>query len=186
MRVVGGRHRGTALHAPRGDATRPTTDRLRETIFNILAHRFDDPVQDARVLDLFAGTGALGIEALSRGATFALFVETGAEARAVIRRNVEAVGALGVTRVWRRDATKLGPCPVPPFDVVFADPPYGHGLGEAALGEALASGWLADGAIAVLEERADAMPAAIEGFEEPFVREAGESAVGFFVRTARA
>lgn len=183
MRIVGGARRGTALVAPKGSATRPTTDRLRETIFNIMAHRYAGRLDGARVLDLFAGSGALGVEALSRGAGFALFVETGAEARATIRRNIEAVGAVGVTRVWRRDATKLGDCPVAPFDVVFADPPYGHGLGETALRGAAQAGWLSPGALAVLEERVDAMPEAIEGFEPPFVRDAGESAVGFFVRT---
>ncbi len=182
MRIVGGRYRGTPLVAPKGDATRPTTDRLRESIFNILAHRFDDPLDGARVLDLFAGTGALGIEALSRGAAFALFVETGADARAAIRRNVEAVGALGVTRIWRRDATKPGPCPVPAFDVVFADPPYGRGLGVPAIEAAAQAGWIAPGALLVLEERTDAMPGALDGFEPPFVREAGASAVGYFVR----
>ena len=184
MRVIGGAHRGAALVAPKGSATRPTTDRLRETIFNILAHRFDGVVEGARVLDLFAGSGALGVEALSRGAAFALFVETGAEARAVIRRNAELVGATGLSRIWRRDATKLGACPVPPFDLVFADPPYGHGLGEAALASALANGWLTGDAVVVLEERAGAMPEALPGFEAPFVREAGESAVAFFRRAA--
>ncbi|ORE92505.1 methylase [Stappia sp. 22II-S9-Z10] len=185
MRVVGGKHKGTGLAAPRGQATRPTTDRLRETVFNILAHRFGGALDGARVLDLFAGSGALGVEALSRGASFVLFVETGAEARGAIRRNVEAVGATGITRIWRRDATKLGPCPVAPFDVVFADPPYGQGLGEAAAA-ALAEGWLKPGALLVLEERADAMLATLPGFAAPFVREAGESAVAFFERISDA
>src|SRR5215210_1285242 len=109
MRIVGGRLRGRSLSAPRSDAIRPTSDRLRETIFNILVHAYDDPVAGARVLDLFAGTGAMGLEALSRGAAFALFVDDGAEARGLIRQNVEALGAGGVTRLFRRDAAKLGP-----------------------------------------------------------------------------
>src|SRR5215207_1509643 len=108
MRIVGGRFRGRALAGPRTDAVRPTSDRLRETIFNILAHAYDDPVAGARVLDLFAGTGAMGLEALSRGAAFALFVDDGAEARGLIRANVEALGLGGDTRLFRRDATRMG------------------------------------------------------------------------------
>ncbi len=103
-------------------------------MFNILVHAYDDPIQDARVLDLFAGTGALGIEAVSRGAKFTLFVDNGAEARALLRNNVEALGLGGVTKVYRRDATDLGPAhPVEPFSLVFLDPPYGKGLAEKAL-----------------------------------------------------
>src|SRR6202047_3092453 len=129
MRVVGGRLRGRVLAAPKSHAIRPTADRLRESLFNILSHAYGDPVSGARVLDLFAGTGALGIEALSRRAGFALFVDHGAEARALLRENVAALGLGGVTRIFRRDATKLGAAhPVEPFSLVFVDPPYGQGL----------------------------------------------------------
>ena len=134
MRIVGGTHRGRALAAPRSQAIRPTSDRLRESLFNILVHAHGDPVTGARVLDLFAGTGALGLEAISRGAAFALFVDDGAEARALIRENVATLGLGGVTRIFRRDATKLGAAhPVEPFSLVFLDPPYGRGLAEQAL-----------------------------------------------------
>ena len=109
MRVVGGRLRSRPLAAPKSAAIRPTADRLREALFNILLHGYGDPVSGARVLDLFAGTGALGIEAISRGAAYALFVDEGVEARALLRDNVETLGLGGVTRIFRRDATKLGP-----------------------------------------------------------------------------
>src|SRR5207245_2308460 len=134
MRIVGGRLRGRALAAPKSQAVRPTADRLREALFNILAHAYGDPITGARVLDLFAGTGALGLEALSRGAQFALFVDDGAEARALLRENVAALGLGGVTKIFRRDATRLGPAhPVEPFSLVFLDPPYSKGLAEKAL-----------------------------------------------------
>jgi 16S rRNA (guanine966-N2)-methyltransferase len=167
MRIVGGRLRGRALAAPKSAAIRPTADRLRESLFNVLAHAYGDPVTGARVLDLFAGTGALGLEAVSRGAAFALFVDDGAEARALIRANVEQLGLGGVTRVFRRDATRLGPVhPVEPFSLVFADPPYGRGLAEKALAAARDGGWLAPDAFIVVEEAMDAKFAAPEGFEE--------------------
>ena len=167
MRIVGGKFRGRALKGPSSDAIRPTADRLRESMFNILTHAYGDPVGDARVLDLFAGTGALGIEAMSRGARFALFVEDAAEARALIRENVESLALPGVTRLFRRDATNLGDAkPIEPFDLVFCDPPYGHGFAERALASARAGGWLAPGAFVVVEETADASFAAPEGFEE--------------------
>jgi 16S rRNA (guanine966-N2)-methyltransferase len=166
MRIVGGRLRGRALVAPKSQAIRPTADRLREALFNILVHAYGDPVSGARVLDLFAGTGALGLEALSRGAAFALFVDDGAEARALLRENVAALGLGGVSRVFRRNAVKLGAAhPLPPFSLAFLDPPYGRSLGEAALASARAGGWLKPGALAVVEE-ASAAFAAPEGFEE--------------------
>ena len=134
MCVVGGRLKGRNLASPSSRDIRPTADRLRESLFNILLHAYDNPVQDARVLDLFAGTGALGIEAVSRGAAFTLFVDNGAEARALLRNNVEALGLGGVTKVYRRDATNLGPAhPMEPFSLVFLDPPYGKGFAEKAL-----------------------------------------------------
>ena len=127
MRVVGGRLKGRNLASPSSRDIRPTADRLRESLFNILVHAYDDPIAGARVLDLFAGTGALGIEAVSRGAAFALFVDNGAEARALLRNNVEALGLGGVTKVYRRDATHLGPAHrMEPFSLVFLDPPYRH------------------------------------------------------------
>ncbi|KAB2880793.1 MAG: 16S rRNA (guanine(966)-N(2))-methyltransferase RsmD [Pseudorhodoplanes sp.] len=166
MRIVGGRWRGRPLAGPKSQDVRPTADRLRETLFNILMHAYGDPVAGARVLDLFAGTGALGLEALSRGAAFALFVDAGAEARAIIRENVERLGAGGASRIFRRDATKLGPAhPAEPFALVFLDPPYGEGLAEKALAAARAGGWLADDALIVVEETTGAF-AAPEGFAE--------------------
>jgi 16S rRNA (guanine966-N2)-methyltransferase len=167
MRVVGGRLRGRNLVAPRSDAIRPTSDRLRESVFNILAHAYGDPVTGARVLDLFAGTGALGIEALSRGAAFALLIDDGAEARALIRQNIDALGLGAVTRVFRRDATKLGPAhPVEPFSLVFLDPPYRKGLGERALASLRDGAWLTPDALIVVEEAADAGFTAPAGFTE--------------------
>src|SRR5215475_1594705 len=137
MRIVGGQFKGRALVTPAGQATRPTSDRAREAVFNILAHApWSDGFEGKRVIDLFAGSGALGLEAISRGAAFALFVETDAAARGAIRDNIEALGLFGVTRIHRRDATDLGLKPAglgDPFDLVFLDPPYGKGLGETAL-----------------------------------------------------
>jgi 16S rRNA (guanine966-N2)-methyltransferase len=167
MRIVGGRLRGRALAAPKSQAIRPTADRLREALFNILVHAYDDPLTGARVLDLFAGTGALGLEALSRGAAFALFIDDAAEARALLRENVAALGLGGVTRVFRRDACKLGPAhPIEPFSLAFLDPPYGRGLAEAALASARVGGWLTPAALIVVEEAASAAFAAPEGFDE--------------------
>lgn len=167
MRVVAGRLRGRSLASPASRDIRPTADRLRESVFNILMHAYENPVQDARVLDLFAGTGALGIEAVSRGAAFALFVDNGAEARALLRNNVEALGLGGVTKVYRRDATDLGPAhPVPPFSLVFLDPPYGKGLAEKALASLQDGGWLTEGALLVVEEAKAASFKPPDGFEE--------------------
>ena len=167
MRVVGGRLRGRNLAAPASRDIRPTADRLRESVFNILVHAYDDPIEDARVLDLFAGTGALGIEAISRGAAYALFVDEGVEARALLRDNVETLGLGGVTRIFRRDATNLGPAhPIEAFSLVFLDPPYGKGLAEKALLSARAGGWLKPNALIVVEEAADAGFKPPEGFAE--------------------
>lgn len=180
MRVVAGSLRNRALAAPSSQAIRPTSDRLREALFNILAHRFDDAAQGARVLDLFAGTGALGIEALSRGAAFALFVDESAEARALIRENVMALGLAGATKIFRRDATMLGPiAAMAPFDLVFCDPPYGRGLGKKALHSAAAGGWLKKNALIVLEESANAAFAAPAGFMLEDERAQGDSALRF-------
>ncbi len=157
MRIVGGRLRGRRIAAPSSAAIRPTGDRLREALFNVLVHAYGDPVAGARVLDLFAGTGALGLEALSRGAAFTLFVDDGAQARALIRENVEALGLGGVSRIFRRDATKLGAVqPLEPFSLAFLDPPYGKGLAEKAIASAQAGGWLAGGALVVVEEATEA------------------------------
>jgi 16S rRNA (guanine966-N2)-methyltransferase len=153
MRIVGGSLRGRRLAAPRSEAIRPTTDRARESLFNILEHAYPGAIEGARVLDLFSGSGALGIEALSRGASYCLFVEEAAQARALVRENVEGLGLQGRTRIFRRDATRLGPVgTMQPFRLVFADPPYGRGLGERAVASALAGGWLTPDALIVVEE----------------------------------
>ena len=180
MRIVGGRFRGAPLSPPKSMAIRPTTDRLRETLFNILVHAYGDPVTEARVLDLFSGTGALGLEALSRGARFCLFVEEAVEARGLIRSNIETLGLTGATKLWRRDATKLGVIEAQaPFDLMFADPPYGKGLGDQALAAAAAGGWLSPGALVVLEEVAEAEIAVPEGLELVESRDYGETKVMF-------
>jgi 16S rRNA (guanine966-N2)-methyltransferase len=167
MRVVGGRLRGRALVAPKSAAIRPTADRLRESLFNILTHAYGDPVTDARVLDLFAGTGALGLEALSRGAAFALLVDDGAPARALMRDNVATLGLGGTARIFRRDATALGEVhPLEPFGLVFLDPPYRQGLAERALASARSGKWLLPDALIVVEEAADAGFTAPAGFAE--------------------
>jgi len=180
MRIVGGRHGGRTLLTPKSQGIRPTSDRLRETVFNILQHAYGDPVVGARVLDLFAGTGAMGLEALSRGAGFVLFVDDGAEARALLRGNVDALGAGGASKVYRRDATRLGPVErLQPFSLVFLDPPYGKGLAERALASARDSGWLTPDPLIVVEEAADSDFAAPEGFEEIERRTYGDTLVVF-------
>jgi 16S rRNA (guanine966-N2)-methyltransferase len=157
MRIVGGRLKGRALAAPASREIRPTSDRVREAIFDILAHRFPEAIEGARVIDLFAGAGALGLEALSRGAETALFVDNAVEARALLRANIEALALGGVTRVWRADATKLGKAPVgPPFSLVFLDPPYERSFAGPTLRGLVAGGWLAPGAVIVVEEAARA------------------------------
>ena len=166
MRIVAGRFKGRTLQAPKSDAIRPTSDRVRESLFNILEHGIADfSLEGARVLDLFAGTGALGIEAISRGAASCLFVEEEAQARGLIRANIEALSLTGITKLFRRDATSLGPSgKLGTFDLVMLDPPYGRGLGEAALTSALSGGWLEANALVVLEERANvavALPVAL-------------------------
>ena len=181
MRIVGGQFRGRAIAAPGDQSTRPTSDKVRESIFNILAHSIPDfAIEGTRVLDLFAGTGALGLEALSRGASYCLFVEEGAEARALIRRNVEAFALTGITKIFRRDATSLGPAgSQSPFSLVFLDPPYGKGLAEGALAAAVGGGWLIPGAIAVIEERKGASLALPSQFAEQDRRSWGDTQVLF-------
>src|SRR6202790_5250646 len=167
MRVVGGRLKGRNLASPSSRDIRPTAHRLRESLFNILLHAYDNPIEGARVLDLFAGTGALGIEAVSRGAAFALFVDNGAEARALLRHNCEALGLGGVTKVFRRDASDLGPAhPVEPFALAFLDPPYRITLAEKAQGSLRDDKWLTPGELLVVEEAKSACFATPEGFAE--------------------
>jgi 16S rRNA (guanine966-N2)-methyltransferase len=183
MRIVAGTFRGRSLVAPKGHSTRPTADRTRQALFNVLEHAPWAPgFQSVRVIDLFAGSGALGFEALSRGAAFALFVETDDGARGAIRTNAETLALFGKTRVHRRDATDLGPKPAgdgAPFDIAFLDPPYGKGLGELALAGLAAGGWLAPGALAVLERGADEAAPVTPGFERLDERTWGAARVWF-------
>jgi 16S rRNA (guanine966-N2)-methyltransferase len=185
MRVVGGKFKGLQLAAPADQATRPTSDRVREAIFNILAHGIEGLQLDgARVLDLFAGTGALGFEALSRGGRHCQFVEESAAARGLIRANAEKLGVIGQCKIWKRDAADLGPCaPLPRFDLVFCDPPYGKGLGEKALASLVQGEWLNPGAILVLEEVDKAQVADVAGLELIDERGYGETKVRFYRST---
>lgn len=183
MRIVGGRFKGRTLHGPPASAhgpspIRPTSDRLREALFDILAHAYEDAVGGARVIDLFAGTGALGLEAASRGARFVQFVETAGEARALVRANVEALGLGGSTRIFRRDATRLGEAPPGErFDLAFLDPPYGHHLAPAALSSLRDGRWLAPDALCVVEEARTSELASVEGYRLVDTREFGASRV---------
>jgi 16S rRNA (guanine966-N2)-methyltransferase len=180
MRIVGGKFKGRGLKTPSSSIVRPTSDRLRETVFNILAHAYDHACEGARVIDLFAGTGALGIEALSRGATLALFVDDSNEGRALLRANTEALGLGGITRIMRRDATKLGPMPPQePFNLVFLDPPYGRDLAPRALVSLKDGGWLYNGALCVIEEEADAQVELPQCFTMLDKRETGDTQVVF-------
>jgi 16S rRNA (guanine966-N2)-methyltransferase len=183
LRIVSGDFRGKVLITPAGQATRPTSDRARQAIFNILEHApWSAGVRDRRVIDLFAGSGALGFEALSRGASFCLFVETDEAARGAIRDNIDAMGLFGRTRVHRRDATDLGVRPGadgPAFDLAFLDPPYGKGLGEAALARLAAGGWLAEGAVVVFERGVTEAPFEAAGYAVLDARDYGAARVHF-------
>ena len=188
MRIVSGRFRGRTIVAPQGGVSRPTSDRARQAVFNILEHApWARPLGEARVMDVFAGSGALGLEALSRGASFCLFVETDAEARGAIRDNIEALGLFGHSRIHRRDATDLGQKPAAdgaPFDIVFLDPPYGKGLGEAALSGLAAGGWLAPEALVVFERGVGEPDIETPGYERLDARDYGAARVLYLRRGA--
>ncbi|TCT37880.1 16S rRNA (guanine(966)-N(2))-methyltransferase RsmD [Martelella mediterranea] len=181
MRIVGGEFRGRTLTAPKTSAIRPTTDRTRESLFNILAHAHPEILNGARMLDLFAGTGAMGLEALSRGVKSVVFVESSIEGRGLLWSNIETLGLQGRTRIMRRDATKLGPITkTDPFDFLFADPPYGKGLGEKALAAAHEGGWLKPNALTILEESAEVVPDVPACFRVLESREFGETTMHFY------
>lgn len=183
MRIVSGQFRGKAIKAPEGRDTRPTSDRARQAVFNILEHApWSEGLHGRRAIDLFAGSGALGFEALSRGAAFCLFVETDEAARGAIRENVDAMSLFGATRVHRRDATDLGQRPAsagPAFDLAFLDPPYRKGLGERALAGLAQGDWLAPGALVVFERGSDEPDPVLAGFETLDARDYGAARVLF-------
>lgn len=180
MRIVGGKFRGRRLDVPKNLAIRPTTDRNRETLFNILQHGRNDVLQ-GRVLDVFAGTGALGLEALSRGAAHVHFMDNNRQAIALIRRNIEALEAETQSFLQLRDATRPGlPVDLQKFDLVFADPPYGKQLGELAARALAQNGWIEHGGLLVLEEQRLKLPRQIEGFELSDRRDLGETSIGLF------
>ncbi len=179
MRIVGGRFKGRALAGPKSSETRPTSDRVRESMFNILAHGISGfEIEGARVIDLFAGTGALGFEALSRGAKFCQFVEEASEARGIIRNNADGLGVLGICKIWRRDATDLGRCePQSPFRLAFCDPPYNRGLGAKCLTSLVAGNWLEKNAVVVFEESTNYTETEIAGLELFDQRDYGDTKV---------
>jgi 16S rRNA (guanine966-N2)-methyltransferase len=183
LRIISGIHRGRALKAPPGQATRPTSDRARQAVFNILEHApWAAELRGARVIDLFAGSGALGFEAISRRAAFCLFVETDEAARGAIRENIDALGLFGATRIHRRDATDLGqrpPAMGEPFDLAFLDPPYRKGLAERALAGLAAGGWLKPGAVVMVERASDEQDPSPPGYEVLDARDHGAARVQF-------
>ncbi|HEY0837356.1 MAG TPA: 16S rRNA (guanine(966)-N(2))-methyltransferase RsmD [Azospirillum sp.] len=185
VRIVGGRHRGRRLAAPHGHDVRPTTDRTREAIFNILAHSGwgpDDgsPVDGAVVLDAFCGTGALGLEALSRGAARATFLDLARNSLEAVRANIAELREEGRTVVLRADAAKP-PKAREPATLAFLDPPYGQDLAPKALTALAAAGWLAPGATVVVEEAANAPVPLPPGFEALDDRRYGDTRVVFLV-----
>jgi 16S rRNA (guanine966-N2)-methyltransferase len=187
MRIVSGRFKGRTLAVPGDLGLRPTSDKVRQALFNIIEHApfaFGFRLEGARVADLFAGTGALGLEALSRGAKYALFIEEAAEARALIRQNVEALGLTGASKIWRRDATKLGALDtLAPFDLAFLDPPYRKGLLAPALEGLASGGWLNPGALVIAEAAEDETIPAIAGYELLDDRIYGETRIAFLRRS---
>ena len=182
MRITGGHLGGRKLATPPDNSIRPTSDKVRQAIFNILCHQdYGFTLAGARTADLFAGTGAMGIEAISQGASFCLFVEDAAESRALIQRNIEALGLTGVTKIFRRDATKLGKMAAAsggPFDLVFLDPPYRKDLIAPALASLHEGGWLASHALIIAETAEDEI-VAVENFETLDERIYGETRVTF-------
>ena len=185
MRIVGGKYRKLPLVAPKGNATRPTTDRTRESLFNILENRIN--FSDIRVLDLFAGTGALGLEAISRGACYCLFVEQATSARNAIHENIETLGVQEMTSIYRRDATCLGEMreigkadDAQPFSLVLCDPPYSKKLGTKAAASLVCGNWLASEALFVLEENHVSFPDEITDFELLNQRRYGDTRIGIF------
>ncbi len=183
MRIIGGSFSGRRIIAPKGTVSRPTTDRTRESLFNILTARDDVELEGARVIDLFAGSGALGLAALSRGAAWCLFVETDVAARGAIRDNVEALGLFGCTRIHRRSASALGDKPASsgqPFNIAFLDPPYNKGLVEPALETLKSGGWLADQALIIVEQAANEVLVKLEHFIEIDRRKYGDSQIGLY------
>ncbi|MBO9097405.1 MULTISPECIES: 16S rRNA (guanine(966)-N(2))-methyltransferase RsmD [unclassified Rhizobium] len=181
MRIVGGEFRGRSLAVPKSNAIRPTADRTRESLFNILSHAYPEAIDATRMMDLFAGTGAVGLEGASRGCRHVLFVESSVEGRGLLWENIDALGLHGRTRMLRRDATDLGSVGnLEPFDFLFADPPYGHGLGEKAFAAAADGGWLVPGALAILEERADIVVNVPPAYMLLEVRTFGDSKMHFF------
>jgi 16S rRNA (guanine966-N2)-methyltransferase len=183
MRIVAGRFKGRTLKAPGDAALRPTSDKVRQAIFNIVEHAgfaSNFTLEDARVIDLFAGTGALGLEALSRGAKFCLFVEEAAESRAIIRENIEALGLTGASKIWRRDAAGLGPLDtLAPFDLAFLDPPYRKGLIAPALQGLAAGGWLNADALVMAEAAEDEAMPVVAGYEMLDDRVYGDTRIAF-------
>ncbi|MFW5678832.1 MAG: 16S rRNA (guanine(966)-N(2))-methyltransferase RsmD [Pseudomonadota bacterium] len=159
LRIQGGRFKGTVLAAPPDRSLRPTSARRRQAVFDILRAQLDD-FAGVRFAELFAGTGAIGFEALSEGAAHVTFVENDPAAADLIRRNARTLGVEGQITLLRNDATRLGPATTP-VEVAFLDPPYGRGLAERALARLVEGRWLAAEAI-VLVELAKAEP-----FEPP-------------------
>jgi len=186
MRIIAGKFRGKQLLSPEDASVRPTADRVRESIFDIVSSRLGASLDGLRVLDLFAGTGAMGLEALSRGATSVVFVDTGAVSRGLIRDHIEAFGAGGVTKLLRRDATALGDAgTMGPVDLVFLDPPYAKGLGEQALVALRDGGWLKPDTLLILEESSDVTLTLPDGFELDGRREYGAAAVYILTASGR-
>lgn len=186
MRIIGGEYSGRKIIAPKGDTSRPTTDRTRESLFNIIGARPDFEIAGARVIDLFAGSGALGFEAMSRGASWCLFVETDANARGAIRDNIEALSLFGITRLHRRSATDLGPKPAgvgPVFNLAFLDPPYRKDLAGPAMTALHKDGWLAHNALCIVEQAKAEAPVSVDGFTEVDRRDYGDTQIGIYFYT---
>ncbi|MBX4335509.1 16S rRNA (guanine(966)-N(2))-methyltransferase RsmD [Bartonella raoultii] len=181
MRIIGGKFSGRVLFTPVGQLIRPTSDRTRESLFNILSNREEQFWTNKRILDLFAGTGAVGIEALSRGAKAAVFVENSVEGRGLIQKNIETFELQSIGRILRRDATKLGYIgTMLPFDIIYADPPYGHCLGEHAFIESLKGGWAKANTLFILEEKKDAIIHLPDVFYLDDERFYGETSIRFY------